>query len=63
MTWALKIPNGSFRYPQEEINIGYYKDGILTGAYMDYGHSFGQWVANHNTSLDWFLYPSTGMVY
>lgn len=63
MTWALKIPNGSFRYPQEEINIGYYKDGILTGAYMDYGHSFGQWVLNHNTSLDWFLYPSTGMVY
>jgi LruC domain-containing protein len=63
MVWALKIPNGSFRWAQEGINLGYYKDGILTGAYMENDHSFGQWVQNHENSLDWFLYPTTGMVF
>ena len=63
MIWALKIPCPTFRYPQEATSIGYYKDGVLTGAYMTLGHSFGQWVTDHTASLDWFRYPSTGMVY
>lgn len=63
MVWALKIPSGSFRYPVELVNMGFFKDGILTGAYMQNGHSFGQWVENHNTNIDWFQYPSTGLVY
>jgi LruC domain-containing protein len=63
MSWALKIPNGTFRYPQEGACIGYYKDGVLTGAYMTLGHSFGQWVGSRLQSTDWYLYPSTGMVY
>lgn len=63
MVWALKIPSGTFRYPVETVNMGFFKDGILTGAYMQNNHSFGQWVENHNSSIDWFLYPSTGLVY
>ena len=63
MVWALKIPSGTFRWPQEGIGMGYYREGVLTGAYMEYGHSFGQWVVNHKSSLDWFRHPSTGLVY
>lgn len=63
MVWALKIPYAAFRYPQEETSIGYFKDGILTGAYMTLDHSFGQWVTDRTSSLDWFHYPSVGMVY
>ena len=63
MTWSLKIPMAAFRWPIEGQNMGLYKDGVLTGAYMNEGHSYGQWVVRHTTSLDWFLYPMTGMVY
>ena len=63
MAWALKIPNGSFRYPIEGQALGRYRDGVLTGSYMKDNHSYGQWVVNHNTCTDWFLYPTTGMVY
>ena len=63
MTWALKIPSATFRYPIEGQPLGFYKDGVLTGAYMENNHSYGQWVANHNSCLDWFRYPATGLVY
>lgn len=63
MVWALKIPYGTFRYPLEGQPLGLYKDGVLTGAYMETDHSYGQWVSNHNTSIDWFLHPTPGVVY
>ena len=69
MVWALKIPSGSFRWSQEGENLGYYKkdeetgQNVLTGAYMTFNHSFGQWVTDHTTNLDWFRYPATGLVY
>lgn len=63
MVWALKIPTANFRYPIEGTSMGYFKDGILTGAYMESGHSFGQWVQNKDTCLDWFYYPASGLVY
>ena len=69
MVWALKIPSGSFRWAQEGENLGYYKkdeetgQNVLTGAYMTFNHSFGQWVTDHTTNLDWFRYPATGLVY
>ena len=63
MAWALKIPSGTFKYPIEGQSLGLYKDGVLTGAYMEQNHSYGQWVASHTSCLDWFLYPTTGLVY
>lgn len=69
MVWALKIPYGAFRWPQEGIGLGFYKadeetgQKLLTGAYMEWNHSFGQWVNDHTVSLDWYRYPTTGLVY
>lgn len=63
MVWGLMVPNANFRYPIEGVNMGFYKDGILTGAYMKDDHSFGQWVMNCESAIDWFCYPSTGLVY
>lgn len=63
MAWALRIPSATFRYPIEGQSLGLYKDGVLTGAYMEQNHSYGQWVASHTSCLDWFLYPTTGLVY
>ncbi len=63
VVWALKIPSGSFRWPQEGVCMGYFRDGILTGAYMQDNHSYGQWVSKCSTSTDWFYYPSTGLVF
>ncbi len=63
VVWALKIPNNMFRYPKEKVNIGYYRDGKLAGAYQKDGHSFGQWVANQYDSKDWYNYPTNEEVY
>ncbi len=61
--WALKIPSSTFRYPQERVNIGYYKEGELGGAYPILNHSFGQWVADQSKSLDWFENADENEVY
>ncbi len=63
ITWGICIPSSHFRWPLEELVIGTYKDGILSGAYREYEHSFGQWAANKDVSKDWFLYPSSASVY
>ena len=63
MTWALAIPTGTFRWPLEGLIIGNYKDGLLSGAFREYGHSFGQWAADQNTSKDWFYHPAENEVY
>lgn len=58
MIWALCVPTGTFRWPLESHLIGNYKDGVLTGAYREYGHSFGQWAADKTQSTDWYFYPT-----
>ena len=63
MTWALCVPTGDFRWPLEGLIIGTMKDGLLTGVYREYNHSFGQWAANRSKSKDWYLYPTTTDVY
>ena len=63
ITWALCVPSGTFRWPLEGLLIGNYKDGVLTGAYREFSHSFGEWAANRNNSRDWFNYPTTTEVF
>lgn len=63
LPWALIIPSGSFRYPLDNVNIGFANDEALFGAYLIEGHSFGQWAANHEQYLDWYNYPTGNMVY
>ncbi len=63
IVWALKIPSSSFRYPQEGVSIGYYREGALGGAYQEEGHSFGQWVSDQTQCQDWFYHPSYNGVY
>ena len=62
-TWALEVPYSWFRYPLEGNAIGGYQKGILSGAYRDRGHSFGQWAAHRDQSVDWYLYPMNNLVY
>lgn len=63
MPWALAIPSGTFRYPLEGTNIGFFKNGALFGAYMTEGHSFGEWAADRKKATDWYLYPTGNQVY
>ena len=62
-SWALAIPYGNFRYPLETESIGTLKNTIVSGAYQKQGHSFGEWILDHNTAKDWYLYPAEGAVY
>lgn len=62
-SWALAIPYVKFRYPLEGTTIGEYKKNIISGAYQEKGHSFGEWILNHNNAQDWYLYPAAGAVY
>ena len=63
ITWALGVPSGTFRWPLEGLLIGTYKNSVLTGAYREFSHSFGEWAAKKENSRDWFLYPTTSEVY
>ncbi len=63
LPWALVVPSSSFRYPLDGVNMGYSKDGALFGAFMNSGHSFGEWSANHEKATDWYKYPTVNMVY
>ena len=63
MAWALLVPSSTFQYPVEGMPIGRYRNGENVGAYSRYGHSFGQWGRNMNTSQDWWLYPVSSLVY
>ena len=62
-TWALEIPYSWFRYPLQGYTIGSYKEGVIRGCYRERGHSFGEWAANRNQAIDWYLYPMQGSVY
>ena len=63
MPWALMIPYTSFRYPLEGVNIGFYKDGALFGAYMTKGCSFGEWALDRTKCLDWYTSPKYNHVF
>lgn len=63
LPWALMIPYASFRYPLEGVNIGFYKDGALFGAYMNMGKSFGEWAEDHTKCLDWYTSPTFNQIF
>lgn len=62
-SWAVTVPYSKYRYPLEGIAIGEYKKNIIAGAYQTKGHSFGEWILNHNDAQDWYLYPADGAIY
>ena len=43
--------------------IGEYKNTIVTGAYQESGHSFGEWILDRTKAKEWYLYPADGAVY
>jgi len=68
LPWALMVPDADFKYPLEGTEIGYRKkteSGVVAmfGAYTTIGHSFGEWAEDHNSNLDWYLYPNTQLTY
>ena len=63
LPWALMIPYASFRYPLEGVNIGFYKNGALFGAYMNIGCSFGEWALDHTKCLDWYTSPTFNQIF
>ena len=63
LPWALMIPYASFRYPLEGVNIGFYREGALFGAYMNMGKSFGEWAMDHTKCLDWYTSPTFNQIF
>ena len=68
LPWALMVPQADFLYPLEGTEIGYRKrleSGAvaMSGAYTTIGHSFGEWAENHNSFLDWYLYPNKQLTF
>ena len=63
MPWAIEVPTAMFRYPLEGKVLGKYKNNVISGAYMEIAHSFGQWAANKEIAKDWYLYPTNRQVY
>lgn len=62
-SWAIAIPYADFRWPLEEEPIGMRKNSIVSGAYQESGHSFGEWTLDHADAQDWYEYPAEGGVY
>ena len=63
LPWALMIPVEKFCYPLEGIQIGFRKKtqtGVyaMFGAYVTRRHSFGEWVEDCESNLDWYNYPT-----
>ena len=68
LPWALLVPSANFLYPLEGIQIGFRKrttTGVAfnDGAYDTTGHSFGEWVENSQSCLDWYNYPDNSKVW
>ena len=68
LPWALMVPQADFLYPLEGKEIGYRKKTesgtvAMFGAYTTIGHSFGEWAEDHNSYLDWYLYPNTQLTF
>ena len=62
-SWAIAIPYADFRWPLEGEPIGMRKNSIVSGAYQESGHSFGEWTLDHADAQDWYEYPAEGAVY
>lgn len=62
-SWAIAIPYKDFRWPLEGEPIGMRKNSIVSGAYQESGHSFGEWTLDHADAQDWYEYPAEGAVY
>ena len=62
-SWAVVVPYSQYRYPVEEEAIGMYKNTIISGAYQEKEHSFGEWILDRTKARDWYLYPADGGVY
>lgn len=63
LPWALMIPYASFRYPLEGVNIGFYKNGAIFGAYMNIGCSFGEWAEDRTKCIDWYTSPTFNQIF
>lgn len=68
LPWALQVPSTDFKYPLEGVQIGFRKrteTGVVfnDGAYATSDHSFGGWVENHESDLDWYDYPDNAKVW
>ena len=68
LPWMIVIPAEDFHYPLEGVQIGFRKK-TQTGAYAMFGsfttnnHSFGQWVEDCQSNLDWYEYPNKEYVW
>lgn len=62
-SWALTIPYDGFRWTLETQPVGMLKNTIVSGAYQESGHSFGEWTLDHTQAQDWYEYPANGAVY
>ncbi len=53
ISWAVVIPQGDFRYPQEGMSMANYdkETGEVFGPYLN----FAEWMKNHNSYRDWYL--------
>lgn len=70
LPWALKIPSKDFAYPLEGVELGFKKKTdsgavAMFGAYVSWGHSFGEWAEDYTKSLDWYQsqYATSGKVW
>lgn len=63
LPWAFMIPYAKFRYSLEGVNIGFSRNGFLFGAYMEMGHSFGEWALDHTQCLDWYIHPTFNQIF
>ena len=68
LPWALLVPTADFKYPLEGVQIGFRKrtsTGVPfnDGAYATSGHSFGGWVENCQSNLDWYYYPDNEKIW
>lgn len=64
LPWSFVVPMEKFCHPLEGIQIGFRKKtqtGVyaMFGAYVTRGHSFGEWVENCKSNLDWYTHPSS----
>ena len=68
LPWALLVPTADFKYPLEGVQLGFRKrtdTGVVfnDGAYATSGHSFGGWVEDSQSDLDWYNYPDKNKVW
>lgn len=59
--WALQVPSPT-RWPLEGVIIGSNRGGVFSGAYRMPGQSFCEWAISRSKAVNWWMYPSDGMV-